>query len=95
MSETTNKKRVMALSSLRRRAAAGDIDAQASLGRALALGELGKPDHVAAWVALSRAASAGHAAARSDLAHLEANISPEDQIAAEAALKDAEDPAVS
>ncbi len=89
MSETTNKKRVMALSSLRRRAAAGDLDARASLGRALALGELGKPDHVAAWVALSQAAAAGHAAARADLARLQEEISQADRLAGEAALKEA------
>lgn len=79
----------MALSSLRRRAAAGDIEARADLGRALALGELGKPDHVAGWVALSLAAAAGHAGARADLARLESAISPEDRKAGEAALKNA------
>jgi len=83
MSETTNKKRVMALSSLRRRAASGDIEAMATLGRALSLGELGRPDHVAAWVALNKAADAGHAQARQDLASLETTITREDRLAGE------------
>jgi len=87
MAEVTNKKRVMALSSLRRRAARGDIDALASLGRALALGELGKPDHVGAWVALNQASSGGHAAARADLVRLQSSISEEDRSAGEAALR--------
>lgn len=84
MSETTNKKRIMALSSLRRRSAAGDLEALATLGRALALGELGQPDRATAWAVLTAAAEAGHAAARRDLANLESVISPQERRAGQA-----------
>jgi len=86
MSEITNKKRVMALSSLQRRAGAGDVDARATLGRALARGELGPPDRIAAWVQLTRAAAAGHSGATADLVALAREIEDNDRAEAEAAL---------
>ena len=86
MAEATNKKRIMALVSLRRRAERGDLEALATLGHVLATGELGKPDPAGAFVALSRAAAAGHAGARADLAALERTMGPADRATAEARL---------
>ena len=86
MSGPVNKKRVMALHAIRRRAESGDVEALATLGHVLITGELGKADPVGAWVALARATEAGHAGARAELEQLSKSLSASDRASAEAEL---------
>lgn len=76
MSEATNKKRVMALFRLRKRAESGTAEDWLELARVYAEGELDRPRPDLAREALLRAVAMGHAGARAALERLDAASPP-------------------
>ncbi len=67
MAEYTNKKRIMALFRLRKRAENGTAEDWMELARVYAAGELDRPRPDLAHEALERAAALGHGEARREL----------------------------
>lgn len=73
MSEATNKKRVMALFRLRKRAESGTAEDWMELARVYAAGELDRPRPDLAREALLQAIALGHEGARAELERLDAS----------------------